>query len=76
MEDIKYWIWLSRIENVGSIKLQKLLDEFSTPDIIWKLSKEKLLEVNGIGEETVRKIAEMKMQDLNKHLMMLLMVMI
>lgn len=31
MEDKKYWIWLSRIENVGSIKMQKLLNRFNSP---------------------------------------------
>ena len=31
MEEIKYWIWLSRIENLGSIKKQKLFEKFKTP---------------------------------------------
>ena len=60
MNDIRYWIWLSRIENLGSIKIQKLLDYFKTPLRIWNANKEELLKVEGIGEESTKHILNKK----------------
>lgn len=60
MKDLKYWIWLSRIENIGSIKLQRLLDKFKTPLGIWKAEYEKLIEVEGIGEKLAKDILDKK----------------
>lgn len=31
MKEIQYWIWLSRIEKLGSIKIQKLLEIYKHP---------------------------------------------
>lgn len=56
MEEIRYWIWLSRIEKLGSIKAQKLLEKYKTPQNIWNAQKEDLLKTEGIGEETVKQI--------------------
>ena len=50
MEELKHWIWLSRIEGLGSIKTQRLLEKYKTPRKIWELKKEELLSVEGIGE--------------------------
>ena len=69
MEDLKYWVWLSRIENVGSIKLQKLLEKFNTPINIWNAGKEELLKIEGIGKETVKQILDVKYRnDLDKYI--------
>lgn len=56
MEEIRYWIWLSRIEKLGSIKAQKLLEKYKTPQNIWNAKKEDLLKTEGIGDETVNQI--------------------
>lgn len=56
MNEIQYWIWLSRIEKLGSIKIQKLLEMYKNPKNIWSAKKEELLKVNGIGEETTKQI--------------------
>ncbi len=53
---MKYWIWLSRIKNIGPLKIRKLLQEFKTPENIWKLTKNELLKVNGIGEKNAQEI--------------------
>ena len=60
MEDIKYWIWLSRIENLGSVKIQRLLEKFNNPYGIWKANKDELIQVNGISEETANRILNLK----------------
>ena len=56
MNEKRYWIWLSRIEKLGSIKAQKLLEKYKTLQNIWNAKKEDLLKTEGIGEETVKQI--------------------
>lgn len=56
MEDIKYWIWFSRIKMLGSIKKQRLLEKYKTPYNIWNLTKEELMNVEGIGEQIAQQI--------------------
>ena len=50
MKDKKYWVWLSRIEGLGSIKINKLLQQFQNPENIWYQDEEELKNVEGIGE--------------------------
>lgn len=56
MTEMQYWIWLSRIEKLGSIKTQKLLEIYGVPKNIWNATKEELLKIEGIGEETAKQI--------------------
>ena len=59
MENNIYWIWFSRIRKIGTIRKQRLLEEFKHPKYIWDLTKSDLLKVNQIGdilsEEILRK---------------------
>lgn len=56
MNDILYWIWLTRIRNLGSIKISKLLEIYKEPKNIWKLKKEELIKIDGIGKKIVEEI--------------------
>lgn len=56
MEDLYYWVWLSRIKNLGSIKIQKLLEIYKNPKEIWNLKKRDLLSIDGIGEKIAEEI--------------------
>lgn len=56
MNITQYWIWLSRIEKVGSIKLKKLLEHFKSPEKIWNATEEQLLKIETIGKETAKQI--------------------
>lgn len=56
LEEKKYWIWLSLIKNLGPKRKLKLLELYKTPERIYKLTKEELLKVDGIGEETANNI--------------------
>lgn len=56
MEDLKYWIWFSRIEKLGSIKKQRLLERYHHPKEIWKCRKEDLIAIEGIGETMAKEI--------------------
>lgn len=46
----KYWIWLSTIQGLGSIKKQILLHKYQTPEKIYRLKKEEILKIKGFGE--------------------------
>jgi len=35
MEDLKYWVWLSRIEDINKKTLLKLLEKYKTPKNLW-----------------------------------------
>lgn len=56
MQDLSYWIWLSRIEKLGSINTQKLLEKYKHPKEIWKCRKEDLLQIEGIGNGIAEEI--------------------
>ena len=47
----RYWIWLSLIKGLGAIKKKKLLEIYKTPENIYKLDKDELLKIEGIGEK-------------------------
>ena len=69
LENKKYWIWFSLIKGLGCVRKQKLLKKYGTPEEIYKLSKSKLLKINGIGEETATNIIESKNEKiLNYHI--------
>ena len=56
IESKKYWIWFSLIKNLGSRRKFKLLELYKNPEKIFFLTKEELLKIEGIGEETVKNI--------------------
>lgn len=56
----KYWIWFSLIKGLGCVRKNRLLQLYSTPEKIYKLTKQDLLKINGIGEETVLNILQSK----------------
>lgn len=56
LEEKRYWIWLSLIKNLGSKRKLRLLDLYQNPEKIYKLTKEELLKIEGIGEETAKNI--------------------
>lgn len=60
MEKIKYWIWISRIAKLGSIRTQKLLEKFETPEKIWLLEEADLLKIDGIGKDIAKEILNIK----------------
>ena len=49
MENVKYWIWLSRIEGINSKILIEVLSKYKSPEILWNKTKQELLE-DGIKE--------------------------
>ena len=60
LKEKKYWIWFSLIKNLGPKRKIKLLDLYKNPEKIYNLTKEELLKIEGIGEETVNNILNSK----------------
>lgn len=64
LEEKRYWIWLSLIKNLGAKRKSKLLELYKSPEKIYKLTKEELLKIEGIGEETAKNIIVSKNEKL------------
>ena len=64
LEKKKYWIWFSLIKNLGPKRKLKLLELYEKPEKIYKLTREELLKVGGIGEETAKNILDSKNEKL------------
>lgn len=56
LEEKRFWIWFSMIENLGSRRKQRLLEIYKNPEKIYNLSKKELVEINGIGEKLAETI--------------------
>ena len=63
MEDLKYWIWLSKIPGLGSIKTQRLLNIYHNPKEIWKVKKEELKQIDGIGDKLAEEILKQEYRE-------------
>ncbi|MBO4816346.1 MAG: DNA-processing protein DprA [Clostridia bacterium] len=57
MEDLKYWIWFSRIENLSPKKLLELLEKFNEPKVIFNKTKQDLIKY-GINQKDAEKITK------------------
>lgn len=53
-----YWIWMSRIPNLGCKRMKRLIERFERPEQIWDLSKRELMQVASIGEEIANQIVK------------------
>lgn len=68
MENIEYWIWLSRIEGLNPKFLNDLLKKYESPKEIWDKTKEELLQ-DGIKEKYASEITNtIYRQNLDKYL--------
>lgn len=69
IEKKRYWIWLSLIKELGCKKKQKLLEIYKTPENIYKLNKEELVSVKGIGEKIAYNILDENIRkNIEKHI--------
>lgn len=67
MEDVKYWLWLNSIDEVGPVKAKALLEKFRIPEAVWSAGLRQLSMVEGIGEKIAEIIVASKNNDiLNK----------
>lgn len=69
LEEKKYWIWLSLIPNLGNKKKERLLEKYKEPEIIYYLKEKDLLQIKGIGQQTIKCILDIKIKDsIQKHI--------
>lgn len=59
MEDIKYWIWLSRLENISPKTLGILLKKLENPKELWNKTKEDLNNLE-VQEKHIEEITNPK----------------
>lgn len=65
----RYWIWLSLIPNLGSKKIQKLLERYKTPEAIYHAKRKELEKIKGIGEKAIAQIADESIKNsVEKHI--------
>ena len=69
VEEKRYWIWFSLIKGLGLKRKKQLLEIYKTPKKIYSLSKNNLLKIKGIGNETINNILDEKIRkDVDKHI--------
>ena len=68
MNDLKYWIWLSRIDSLSPIKKYKLINRFSNLEELYLSSKEELIKRNVSEEDIVKITNEEYKKDLEKYI--------
>ena len=56
LEKKKYWIWLSCVKGLGSKRKQILLKRYKTPEKIYNLKKEEILQNKGFNEKLAETI--------------------
>ena len=67
MDNQKYWIWLSRIENLSPIKKLELVKKFKNLETIYNLDKQEVIK-NGFSEKDADKITNIiYKKDLEKY---------
>ena len=60
MEEISYWIWISKIKSLGSVKIQKLLEIYKEPKKIFELKKQNLLKLQWLTEKNINEILDIR----------------
>ena len=69
IEEKRYWIWFSLIKGLGLKRKKQLLEIYKTPKKIYNLSKNDLLKIKGIGNETINNILDKKIRkEVDKHI--------
>jgi len=69
MTDEKYWVWLSRIENLNKRKLDMLLERYVDVSNLWNVKKENDLAGLGITQNLATKIVSKEYkEDIDKYI--------
>ena len=63
MSDIRHWIGLSMVHDIGPVTSRKLLASFGNPENIFKADTDSLMSVKGISRERVENIRKFSQWD-------------
>ena len=69
MTQLEALVSLNMVGEIGSIRLEKLLDYFGKPENIFSASPGKLMAISGISENIANRISAFKEKDLAKELL-------
>jgi DNA processing protein len=61
--DKKYWIWLSGIEGIGSVRFMKLIEYFGSAKSVFLSSREELINSRILGEKLVNRVVMSRNED-------------
>ncbi|MEW6584344.1 MAG: DNA-processing protein DprA [Nitrospirota bacterium] len=64
MTDVRYWIALSQLPDVGPVRAKRLLSEFGTPERIFSERPERLPVSDVVGKKIVKSIREFSAWDM------------
>jgi DNA processing protein len=65
-EEILYWLALNLTPGIGSILIKRLLDQFKTPEVVFRASRKELLEIEGLGEKVAGEIQKGPLENVVK----------
>jgi len=68
MDRLEALVALNMVSDIGSVRLQRLLDSFETPGKIFSASREELISVSGISEASAGRICSFKTAQISKEL--------
>ena len=60
LNEKRYWIWFTLIEQLGCIRKKMLLEIYKNPKEIYNKREKELLKIDGIGPETAKAIIDRK----------------
>ncbi|MBZ4645043.1 MAG: processing protein [Petroclostridium sp.] len=66
MEELKYWLWLTSIPGIGSIKISKILQVFQNPKEVWNASKSDLKCVDVLNDQDIANISSKNLDKAEK----------
>ena len=70
MTRLEALVGLNMVYDIGSIRLNKMLEFFGKPENILKAPCEKLMQVCGIGEKIALQITALKKEDIDKEILL------
>ena len=63
MSDIRYWIGLSLVPDIGPVMARKLITSMGSPENVFKAGAGDLLSIRGLGEEKAKSIHNFSLWD-------------
>src|SRR3989339_1510145 len=60
MEQLLYWIWLSSLPGIGSVKCNKLIEYFKDPINIWNAKEETFQKFGFLNKKNIEVLIDKK----------------
>ncbi len=68
-DNLKYWLAINKIPNLGPVGIKKLFDHFGSIDKVWTADTKEILKVEGIRRDAVKSFLENREKiDLDKEI--------